>query len=383
MRNSTSHVLQAIALAAILAASAVNQATAGHGTITEIVPPEVGADQLFEVLGSGLALPGLEATLLHPLRNRDGRVVDFDRTPLSVVAIADDRVALRVRAARPGQAFVLLTGAHGAQTITTTEPLFVHAPHLGSGVLMTAAPGGTVVLPGAWLGGRGTLSIGGVRARVETWAQDAITVVLPAQLPEGIHGVEVRNRVGRALVAGVVESHGEAAGTSARCVVREQGATRSYIVRSATYDEAAGALDVYASRMGPIQRHQAPTRRWVPGYTELYWDLPSMSFRTRVHPGHWEAGPVRTWTTQSVRDVRLTATGATFDASGRAVTLACSLDEGAHTLHPGGVAGAGHDRGPPTELVVVLRRAPDGSLSGSFSGLRRGRLVEGSFQAQP
>ena len=70
MRNSTSHVLQAIALAAMLAAPAVKQATADQGTITDLVPTDVGADQVFEVLGSGLALPGLEATLSRMIASR-------------------------------------------------------------------------------------------------------------------------------------------------------------------------------------------------------------------------------------------------------------------------------------------------------------------------
>ena len=361
-----------VAICAV-AAPAVKPATAGEGSITDLVPADVGADGEFEVLGSGLALPGLTATLLQPVLNRDGSVADYTHMPLTVVAVADDRVALRVRRARPGKAFVKLTGADGAQSITTTLALAIRRPQLGSAVSPVAAPDETVVLAGAWLGGGGTLLIGGVRSRVETWTPDAITAVVPTRLAEGIHAVEVRNKVGRSRVTGVVEVRNGVPGARARCVVRERRDMRSYFTRSVTYTEATGALEVYASRTGPIHQHEVPsTIHWVPGYIEI--------FPIEYHPGHWEGHRGRKWTTQSVREFRLTATGATFDATGRAVSSACSLSETSHRQTSDRGATNVRERVLPTGLVVALQRGPDGTLSGSFSGQRRGRLVEGTFQ---
>ena len=57
--------------------------------------------------------------------------------------------------------------------------------------------------------------------------------------------------------------------------------------------------------------------------------------------------------------------------------------EGRHVRHSlNGDVGARY-RQPTTDLVVLLRRLPDGSLFGAFSGRRAGRLVEGSFRSAP
>lgn len=361
MRGHWTWVLRGFVVAAMLAAPAA--APAAGPSIAAFVPADVGADDVFAVEGAGLALPGLSAALLVPVRAGDGTVLRFDARPLAIVSVADDRLELRVRTARPGDAFLRLAGTRGAGVTVSRLTLGVHGPELAREAPVQAAPRASFTVTGSWLGERGTLRVGQVRAHVRSWDDDTIVATVPTSLPEGVHGVEVRNAVGRTIATGVLDVRGGAPPARGAVVVRERAASRVREMSSTTFNAASGDLEIYASRSGPVEHH---SRDW-----EVCW-IDNWLFSLCQHY-HTE------WTRQRVDDLQLSASGLAFDASGAAVATGCTLEEGWHIHHSRRGDVSGRRFASVTDLVVVVHRAQDGTVSGSFSGLRKGHLVEGRF----
>jgi hypothetical protein len=72
-----------------------------------------------------------------------------------------------------------------------------YLPELDSVAPSTVSSGDEVTLTGQYFGGlRGTVSIGGKRAKVLSWTDSAVTVRLPGKLAAGSQPVTLKTKLG-------------------------------------------------------------------------------------------------------------------------------------------------------------------------------------------
>jgi hypothetical protein len=93
-----------------------------------------------------------------------------------------------------------------AQAVVRIVPPVFEQPTPG-----VTAPAGLVTLstfagPGTFGTKKGTVKVGGKKAKVESWTGDEIVFLMPAKLADGLYVVEVKNKIGTSTVEPSVET---------------------------------------------------------------------------------------------------------------------------------------------------------------------------------
>lgn len=128
------------------------------------------------------------------------------KTALQVTAFSDTQVTAVFSKGLPGDRDVVVLPKGGAEIVSATAfevemPAFA-AVDSGLPQADHAAPGAEVTATGANFGTlKGSLKIGRKKAKVLTWADDAITFQMPPKLEDGFYSVSVRNGVGTHIVS--------------------------------------------------------------------------------------------------------------------------------------------------------------------------------------
>jgi hypothetical protein len=131
------------------------------------------------------------------------------KTALKVTAFSDTQITAVFNKGLPGERDLVVLPKDGAEIVSAGAfevmlPDFV-AVDSGNPQVDHAQPGAEVTANGDFFGTlKGSLRIGKKKAKVLTWADDAITFQMPPKLEDGFYSVSVKNRVGTDILSFVI-----------------------------------------------------------------------------------------------------------------------------------------------------------------------------------
>lgn len=188
---------------AAIAVSVVISLAVAWSAWASAVNPGVGA------IGFEIDLTGIAQSDFAPKKKPKVELVPNPAFPVPVVTsvktkvleFAPDRLRIRVTQGLAGGYSVLVTPAEKTTAFNVGSFFFIGLPTPTSLEPPAGSVKSTVLVRGSLFGtAKGSVTIGGMKAKVKGWSNELIEVVVPKKLDPGPHAVVVTNKSGKSLV---------------------------------------------------------------------------------------------------------------------------------------------------------------------------------------
>src|SRR5262245_440234 len=179
-----------------LACTAFGATLAAWGTIDTVDNDTATIGTTFQIQGSGFGMGKAPKVVLS--RVPDGKLIK-----LKVSAYLDSQITaqlVRTFNGAAGEYGLVVTPPGGEpQTGPGTVTLIVGAPYRVTPP--TPGPGDSVTIDGTDFGTKkGKVVIGGKKAKITSWSDTQIVATLHKKTPEGVHDVEIVNKIGTGVL---------------------------------------------------------------------------------------------------------------------------------------------------------------------------------------